>query len=566
MPQNNPSDTNSSRPETVRNSRYIFVTGGVSSSLGKGIVSASLAKLLQARGHTVTIQKLDPYINVDPGTLNPYEHGECYVTVDGAETDLDLGHYERFLNVQTTQANNITTGRIYQSVIDKERRGEYLGKTVQIIPHITDEIKRCVQILGAESNYDFVITEIGGTVGDIESLPYIEAVRQMKWECPEETLVVHLTLIPYLAAAGELKTKPTQHSVKQLLEFGVQPDILVCRTEHELTDAVRTKVARFCNVAPSAVIQSIDAETIYDVPLLLMEERLDQVVLEKLGMAAAEQAPDLQTWKKFLTQYKHPKSTVKIGLVGKYVELKDSYKSIAEALIHAGAHQEVDVQVDWIHSESIASNSAAKKLAGLDGIIVAPGFGSRGVDGKIETIQYARTKGVPFFGICLGMQCAVIEFARNVIGLTDAHSTEIKEYTPDPVIDLMAEQKSIQNMGGTMRLGAYPCELTPGSHAFNAYGSASIEERHRHRYEFNNAYLERFESLGMVATGKNPDSGLVEIVEIPEHPYFVATQFHPEYASTVETPHPLFTAFVKAAKIGQRDATSPTIGQTTANS
>ncbi len=566
MPQNNPSDTTSSRPETVRNSRYIFVTGGVSSSLGKGIVSASLAKLLQALGHTVTIQKLDPYINIDPGTLNPYEHGECYVTVDGAETDLDLGHYERFLNVQTTQANNITTGRIYQSVIDKERRGEYLGKTVQIIPHITDEIKRCVQILGAESNYDFVITEIGGTVGDIESLPYIEAVRQMKWECPEETLVVHLTLIPYLAAAGELKTKPTQHSVKQLLEFGVQPDILVCRTEHELTDAVRTKVARFCNVAPSAVIQSIDAETIYDVPLLLMEERLDQVVLEKLGMAAAGQAPDLQTWKKFLTQYKHPKSTVKIGLVGKYVELKDSYKSIAEALIHAGAHQEVDVQVDWIHSESITSNSAAEKLAGLDGIIVAPGFGSRGVDGKIETIQYARTKGVPFFGICLGMQCAVIEFARHVIGLTDAHSTEIKEYTPDPVIDLMAEQKSIQNMGGTMRLGAYPCELTPGSHAFNAYGSASIEERHRHRYEFNNAYLERFESLGMVATGKNPDSGLVEIVEIPEHPYFVATQFHPEYASTVETPHPLFTAFVKAAKIGQVDATSPTIGQTTANS
>ncbi len=566
MPQNNPSDTTSTRLETVRNSRYIFVTGGVSSSLGKGIVSASLAKLLQARGYTVTIQKLDPYINVDPGTLNPYEHGECYVTVDGAETDLDLGHYERFLNVQTTQANNITTGRIYQSVIDKERRGEYLGKTVQIIPHITDEIKRCVQILGAESNYDFVITEIGGTVGDIESLPYIEAVRQMKWECPEETLVVHLTLIPYLAAAGELKTKPTQHSVKQLLEFGVQPDILVCRTEHELTDAVRTKVARFCNVAPSAVIQSIDAETIYDVPLLLMDERLDQVVLEKLGMAIADQAPDLQTWKKFLTQYKHPKSSVKIGLVGKYVELKDSYKSIAEALIHAGAHQEVDVQVDWIHSESITSNSAAEKLAGLDGIIVAPGFGSRGIDGKIETIQHARTRGVPFFGICLGMQCAVIEFARNVIGLTDAHSTEIQEYTPDPVIDLMAEQKSIQNMGGTMRLGAYPCGLTPGSHAFNAYGTASIEERHRHRYEFNNAYLERFESLGMVATGKNPDSGLVEIVEIPDLPYFVATQFHPEYASTVETPHPLFTAFVKAAKIGHGDAAAPTIGRTAANS
>ena len=565
MPQNNPSDSISSLPETVRNSRYIFVTGGVSSSLGKGIVSASLAKLLQARGHSVTIQKLDPYINVDPGTLNPYEHGECYVTVDGAETDLDLGHYERFLNVQTTQANNITTGRIYQSVIDKERRGEYLGKTVQIIPHITDEIKRCVQILGAESNYDFVITEIGGTVGDIESLPYIEAVRQMKWECPEETLVVHLTLIPYLAAAGELKTKPTQHSVKQLLEFGVQPDILVCRTEHELTDSVRTKVARFCNVAPSAVIQSIDAETIYDVPLLLMEERLDQVVLEKLGMAAADQSPDLASWRKFLTQYKHPKSTVKVGLVGKYVELKDSYKSIAEALIHAGAHQEVDVQVDWIHSESITSKSAAEKLDGLDGIIVAPGFGSRGIDGKIETIHHARTTGIPFFGICLGMQCAVIEFARNVIGLTDAHSTEIKEYTPDPVIDLMAEQKSIQNMGGTMRLGAYPCDLTPRSHAFNAYGSETIEERHRHRYEFNNAYLEQFESLGMVATGKNPDSGLVEIVEIPEHPYFVASQFHPEYASTVETPHPLFTAFVKAAKNGHGDTKVAAVDQTATN-
>jgi CTP synthase len=566
MPQNSPSDSTSSLPETVRNSRYIFVTGGVSSSLGKGIVSASLAKLLQARGHTVTIQKLDPYINVDPGTLNPYEHGECYVTVDGAETDLDLGHYERFLNVQTTQANNITTGRIYQSVIDKERRGEYLGKTVQIIPHITDEIKRCVQILGAESNYDFVITEIGGTVGDIESLPYIEAVRQMKWECPEETLVVHLTLIPYLAAAGELKTKPTQHSVKQLLEFGVQPDILVCRTEHELTDSVRTKVARFCNVAPRAVIQSIDAETIYDVPLLLMEERLDQVVLEKLGMTTEEQVPDLTSWRKFLTQYKNPKTTVKVGLIGKYVELKDSYKSIAEALIHAGAHQEVDVHVDWIHSESITSKSAAERLSGLDGIIVAPGFGSRGIDGKIETIQYARTMGVPFFGICLGMQCAVIEFARNVIGLEDAHSTEIKEYTPHPVIDLMAEQKSIQNMGGTMRLGAYPCELKPGSHSFDAYKTSAIEERHRHRYEFNNAYLEQFESLGMIATGKNPDSGLVEIVEIPEHPYFVASQFHPEYASTVETPHPLFTAFIKAAKHGVGNEQAPAAKETAANS
>ena len=547
MPQSNSTAPSNSLPETVRNSRYIFVTGGVSSSLGKGIVSASLAKLLQARGYSVTIQKLDPYINVDPGTLNPYEHGECYVTVDGAETDLDLGHYERFLNVQTTQANNITTGRIYQSVIDKERRGEYLGKTVQIIPHITDEIKRCVQILGAESNYDFVITEIGGTVGDIESLPYIEAVRQMKWECPEETLVVHLTLIPYLAAAGELKTKPTQHSVKQLLEFGVQPDILVCRTEHELTDSVRTKVARFCNVAPNAVIQSIDADTIYDVPLLMMEEQLDQVVLTKLGMDADAQAPDLSTWKRFLSQHKNPKSTIKVGLVGKYVELKDSYKSIAEALIHAGAHAEVDVKVDWIHSETISSKTASAKLDGLDGIIVAPGFGSRGVDGKIETIQYARTQGIPFFGICLGMQCAVIEFARNVIGLTDAHSTEIKEYTPHPVIDLMAEQKSIQNMGGTMRLGAYPCDLLENSQAHRAYGAAHIDERHRHRYEFNNAYLEQFESNGMIATGKNPDSGLVEIVEIPDHPYFVASQFHPEYSSTVEEPHPLFSSFVGAA-------------------
>ncbi|MFZ9055231.1 MAG: CTP synthase [Flavobacteriales bacterium] len=547
MPQNAFADT-SQLPDTVRNSRYIFVTGGVSSSLGKGIVSASLAKLLQARGYSVTIQKLDPYINVDPGTLNPYEHGECYVTIDGAETDLDLGHYERFLNVQTTQANNITTGRIYQSVIDKERRGEYLGRTVQIIPHITDEIKRCVQILGAESNYDFVITEIGGTVGDIESLPYIEAVRQMKWECPEETLVVHLTLIPYLAAAGELKTKPTQHSVKQLLEFGVQPDILVCRTEHELTDSVRTKVARFCNVAPNAVIQSIDADTIYDVPLLLMEEKLDLVVLKKLGMPVTEEEPNLRTWKTFLDHYKHPKSTLTIGLVGKYVELKDSYKSIAEALIHAGAELEVNVDIDWIHSESIQSKNAADKLKHLDGIIVAPGFGSRGIDGKIETIQYAREHNVPFFGICLGMQCAVIEFARNVVGLEDAHSTEIKEYTKHPVIDLMAEQKSIQNMGGTMRLGGYPCDLISGSRAFEAYGTENIEERHRHRYEFNNAYLEKFESHGMIATGKNPDSGLVEIVEIPEHKYFLASQFHPEYSSTVENPHPLFISFVKAAK------------------
>jgi CTP synthase len=546
-----PSPSSSSPIESLasgRNSRYIFVTGGVSSSLGKGIVSASLAKLLQARGYRVTIQKLDPYINVDPGTLNPYEHGECYVTVDGAETDLDLGHYERFLNVQTTQANNITTGRIYQSVIDKERRGEYLGKTVQIIPHITDEIKRCVQILGSKTDYDFVITEIGGTVGDIESLPYIEAVRQMKWECPEDTLVVHLTLVPYLSAAGELKTKPTQHSVKQLLEFGVQPDVLVCRTEHPLPPSVRTKLARFCNVAPNAVIESIDADTIYDVPLLMQEERFDEVVLRKLGMQADDTEANLTQWKDFLRRYKNPKRHVRIGLVGKYVELKDSYKSIAEALDHAGALLEAHIDVDWIHSETVTAENAATRLAGLHGILVAPGFGSRGIDGKLVAIRHARTEGIPFFGICLGMQCAVIEFARNVLGLTDAHSTEIKEYTTHPVIDLMAEQKSITNMGGTMRLGEYPCSLQEGSKAHAAYGQQKeVGERHRHRYEFNNAYLADFESAGMVATGINPDNGLVEIVEVPNHPYFVASQFHPEYASTVLNPHPLFVSFVQAA-------------------
>ena len=531
-----------------RNSRYIFVTGGVSSSLGKGIVSASLAKLLQARGYRVTIQKLDPYINVDPGTLNPYEHGECYVTVDGAETDLDLGHYERFLNVQTTQANNITTGRIYQSVIDKERRGEYLGKTVQIIPHITDEIKRCVQILGSKDDYDFVITEIGGTVGDIESLPYIEAVRQMKWESPEDTLVVHLTLVPYLSAAGELKTKPTQHSVKQLLEFGVQPDVLVCRTEHPLPGNVRTKLARFCNVALDAVIESIDADTIYDVPLLMQDERFDEVVLKKLGMDGGDTEANLDAWKDFLRRYKNPQGHVRIGLVGKYVELKDSYKSIAEALDHAGALLETEVVVDWIHSEQLTPDNAKARLDGLHGILVAPGFGSRGIDGKLLAIQHARENGIPFFGICLGMQCAVVEFARNVLGLEGAHSTEIKEYTPHPVIDLMGEQKSITNMGGTMRLGEYPCALKADSQAERAYANVSeVNERHRHRYEFNNAYLEQFEASGMMATGTNPDTNLVEIVEIPSHPYFVASQFHPEYASTVLAPHPLFVSFVKAA-------------------
>lgn len=530
-----------------RNSRYIFVTGGVSSSLGKGIISASLAKLLQARGYNVTIQKLDPYINVDPGTLNPYEHGECYVTVDGAETDLDLGHYERFLNVCTTQSNNITTGRIYQSVINKERRGEYLGKTVQIIPHITDEIKRCVQILGSENEFDFVITEIGGTVGDIESLPYVEAVRQMKWECPDDTIVIHLTLIPYLSAAGELKTKPTQHSVKQLLELGVQPDILVCRTEHELNAGIRSKLARFCNVAPDSVIQSIDADTIYDVPLLMKDEKLDEVVLSKLGVNLECVPPaNLDKWNNFINRYKNPERTVKIGLIGKYVELKDSYKSIAEALDHAGANLKTGIELDWIHSEQINEVNITDKLGHLDGILVAPGFGSRGIDGKLSAIKYARTNNIPFFGICLGMQCAVVEFARNVLGLKEAHSSEIKEYTPHPVIDLMTEQKSITDMGGTMRLGAYPCDLKEGSKAREIYGVESVEERHRHRYEFNEVYREQFEEAGMIATGINPVSGLVEIVEIPDHRYFLASQFHPEYASTVIAPHPLFISFVGA--------------------
>ena len=533
-----------------RNSRYIFVTGGVSSSLGKGIVSASLAKLLQARGYRVTIQKLDPYINVDPGTLNPYEHGECYVTVDGAETDLDLGHYERFLNVCTTQANNITTGRIYQSVINKERRGEYLGKTVQIIPHITDEIKRSIQILGSQSEFDFVITEIGGTVGDIESLPYIEAVRQMKWQNPKDTLVIHLTLIPFLKAAGELKTKPTQHSVKQLLELGVQPDILVCRTEHNLTSSIRTKLAQFCNVSHDSVIESIDAETIYDVPLLMQEERLDEVVLSKLDVDISKvDKPNLTEWKNFLYRFKNPDQTVHIGLIGKYVELKDSYKSIAEALAHAGANLKTRVEIHWIHSEQISRKNVQEKLGHLDGILVAPGFGSRGIDGKLESIHFARKNDIPFFGICLGMQCAVVEFARNELNLTDAHSSEIKEYTPHPVINLMAEQKSITDMGGTMRLGAYPCDLMEGSKVREIYGTSSIEERHRHRYEFNEEYRAQFEDAGMIATGINPVSELVEIIEIPAHPYFIATQFHPEYASTVLAPHPLFISFVRAAVI-----------------
>ncbi len=526
--------------------KYIFVTGGVTSSLGKGIISASLAKLLQSRGYRVTIQKLDPYINIDPGTLNPYEHGECFVTDDGAETDLDLGHYERFLDTRTSQSNNVTTGKIYQSVINKERKGEYLGKTVQIIPHITDEIKRCIKILGSKSAYDFVITEIGGTVGDIESLPYVEAVRQLKWEKPDDCVVVHLTLVPYLAASGELKTKPTQHSVKQLLELGVQPDILVCRTEHQLTPAVRNKVAKFCNVAQNAVIESIDASTIYEVPLMMRAEKFDEVVLDKLGITEYAE-PNLKEWKSFLKKFKNPKNEITISLVGKYVELKDSYKSIAEAFNHAGAENEVKVNLNWVHSEDLNHKNVKAKLKDSMGILVAPGFGSRGVDGKIEAVKFARENNIPFLGICLGMQVAVIEYARNVLGLKDAHSTEIKEYTAHPVIDIMAEQKSITNLGGTMRLGTYECQLRKGSLAADAYKSEMIEERHRHRYEFNNDYMEMFEKGGMKTSGINPDSELVEIIEIPSHRWFVAAQFHPEYKSTVLNPHPLFVAFVEAA-------------------
>jgi len=527
--------------------KYIFVTGGVTSSLGKGIISASLAKLLQARGYSTTIQKLDPYINIDPGTLNPYEHGECFVTDDGAETDLDLGHYERFLNVPTSQSNNVTTGRIYQSVIEKERRGEFLGKTVQVIPHITDEIKDRIQILGKKGTYDIVITEIGGTVGDIESLPYVEAVRQMLWEFENDCLVIHLTLIPYLAAAGELKTKPTQHSVKQLLELGVQPDILCCRTEHELDLNLRKKIAKFCNVSINAVIESRDADTIYDVPILMQEEELDKVVLEKLNLPS-KSTPNLDSWKAFLSTLKNPTCEVNIGLVGKYVELKDSYKSISESFIHAGVANECRVNVKWIHSEKLTKSNLEAELGHLDGVLVAPGFGSRGISGKIEAVRYARENNIPFFGICLGMQCAVIEYARNVLGLADAHTSEIAEDCKHPVISMMEEQKSIANLGGTMRLGAYKCELKPNSKTAQAYNTEIVSERHRHRYEFNNAYLEQFESNGMLATGKNPETGLVEVVEIPGHPWFVGAQFHPEYKSTVANPHPLFVAFVQAAK------------------
>jgi CTP synthase len=528
--------------------KYIFVTGGVTSSLGKGIIAASLAKLLQARGYSVTIQKLDPYINVDPGTLNPYEHGECFVTDDGAETDLDLGHYERFLNVNTSQANNVTTGRIYQHVINKEREGAYLGKTVQVIPHITDEIKRRIKLLGKSGKYDIVITEIGGTVGDIESLPYVEAVRQLKWEPNFDCIVLHLTLVPFLAASGELKTKPTQHSVKQLLESGVQPDILALRTEHKLTEGVKEKVALFCNIAPEAVIQAIDASSIYDVPNLMKEEGLDKVVLDKLSLDHKEE-PMLTAWNEVLSKIQEPKNKVSIGLIGKYIELKDSYKSIAEALIHAGAHNETEVDIQWIHSEGVNNDNAAKKLAHLDGVLVAPGFGERGIEGKIATIKYARENKMPFFGICLGMQAAVVEFARNVLNHADAHSTEMEPDTTNPVIYLMEEQRDITEKGGTMRLGAYPCSIDTGSNVFDAYGETNISERHRHRYEFNNDYKAAYIAAGMKTTGINPNNTLVEIVEIEDHPWFVGVQFHPEYKSTVINPHPLFVNFIKATTL-----------------
>ena len=528
------------------NTKYIFVTGGVTSSLGKGIISASLAKLLKARGFSVTIQKLDPYINIDPGTLNPYEHGECYVTEDGAETDLDLGHYERFTNVRTSQANNITTGRIYQSVIEKERRGDYLGETVQVIPHITDEIKYRIKILGNNGDYDFVITEIGGTVGDIESLPYIEAVRQMRWEMGSNCVVIHLTYVPFLAAAGELKTKPTQHSVKTMLEQGVQPDIIVCRTEKPLNESIRHKIALFCNVDSKCVIESIDAKSIYEVPVLMREEGLDVQVLNKMKIAI-ETSPDLTKWEDFLYKLKNPKTEVNIGLVGKYVELKDAYKSIIEAFIHAGTSLQCKVNLKMIHSENVTDETIDEKLKNLNGILVAPGFGERGIEGKIKSIKYARENKIPFLGICLGMQCAVVEFGRNVLGFSDAHSTEMNPKTSYPVIDIMKEQKTICTKGGTMRLGAYPCKIKENSKIFDVYQIIDIKERHRHRYEFNNKYMDDYQKAGMLASGINPKDNLVEIVEIVDHPWFVGVQFHPEYGSTVANPHPIFVSFVNAA-------------------
>ena len=528
--------------------KYIFVTGGVSSSLGKGIIAASLAKLLQARGLRVTIQKFDPYINVDPGTLNPYEHGECFVTEDGAETDLDLGHYERFLNINTSQANNVTTGRIYQTVINREREGDYLGKTVQVIPHITDEIKRRMMLLGEKNEYDVILTEIGGTVGDIESLPFIEAVRQIQWELPDEDcLVVHLTLIPYLKAAKELKTKPTQHSVKLMSENGVHPDILVCRTERPLNEDLKRKIALFCNVKVDSVIEAADASTIYEVPIAMLREKLDLIVLKKLNIINYNE-PELHKWKEFLEKVKHPGNKVTIGLIGKYIELQDAYKSILESFIHAGAMNDCKVQVVNVHSEYIEEENVNEKLMGLDGLLVAPGFGFRGVEGKIIAVKYARENHLPFFGICLGMQMAAIEFARNVLGIKDADSTEMNPDTPNPVIDMMEEQKKVTMKGGTMRLGSYPCVIKQNSLAYSIYGKTEIHERHRHRWEFNNKYLKQFEDAGMIASGINPQSGLVEIMELNNHPFFIGVQYHPELKSTVEQPQPIFVHFINAAK------------------
>ncbi|GAB4036605.1 CTP synthase [Spirosoma gilvum] len=546
-----------------KSAKYIFVTGGVTSSLGKGIIASSLAKLLQARGLTVTIQKFDPYINIDPGTLNPYEHGECYVTDDGAETDLDLGHYERFLNRPTSQANNITTGRIYNNVITRERRGDFLGKTVQVVPHITDEIKRNIRLLGETGEYDIVITEIGGCVGDIESLPFVEAVRQLKFELGEhDTLVIHLTLVPYLQSAGELKTKPTQHSVRMLLENGVQPDIIVCRTEHPLPQEIRRKIALFCNVQVSSVIEAIDAETIYDVPLLMQKERLDQRALYMMDLYNDKDA-DLDAWKSFLARLKNPGDIIRIGLVGKYVELHDAYKSIAESFIHAGAANECKVQLEWIQSETLVDeHHCADVLSQLDAVLVAPGFGERGIEGKINAVRFVREQGIPFLGICLGMQMAVIEYARNVMGIEDAHSTEMEPDTANPVISMMEAQKNVTDKGGTMRLGAYGCKLKRDSLAYQIYGKTQISERHRHRYEFNNDYLQAFEKAGLMPTGINPETGLVEIVELSQktHPWYVGVQFHPELKSTVMSPHPLFVQFVKAALTysQQKKAAPPT--------
>ncbi len=527
--------------------KYVFVTGGVTSSLGKGIISASLGKLLQARGFSVTIQKFDPYINIDPGTLNPYEHGECYVTDDGAETDLDLGHYERFLNVATSQANNVTTGRIYYNVITKERKGEYLGKTVQVVPHITDEIKRNFLALGNDKNYDIIITEIGGCVGDIESLPFIEAVRQFRWDVGHSNLlVIHLTLVPYLRAAGELKTKPTQHSVKQLLEAGVQPDILVCRSEKPVPADLRKKIALFCNVNFNSVIQAMDAETIYDVPMMMRKEKLDERVLSKLRLSTKAEV-QIESWKEFLGRHKNPTEEVEIGLVGKYVELLDAYKSISESFVHAGAENECKVRLRYISSDTISAENVCTTIGNLHGILVAPGFGERGMVGKIEAARFAREQQVPYFGICLGMQCAVIEFARNVLGLSDAASSEMEIESKHFVIDLMEDQKRITTKGGTMRLGAYNCKIKKGTKIHHAYGKTKISERHRHRYEFNNKYMARFEKAGMVMSGINPETNLVETIELSDHPWFIGTQFHPELKSTVLNPHKLFVKFVKAA-------------------